>query len=254
MANGSRFTKDRGFAVRIAMVALIATGIAALAYRPQRDPLPEFPRVMIWAWERPEKLDFIDPHEAGVAFLARTVGVRGEMVTIRPRMQPLVVAPGTAMMAVVRVESQDPKPGARIAVEHAILDATELHGVRALQIDYDARASERDFYRGVIQDLRRVLPASMPLSITALASWCEYDDWISGLPVTEAVPMLFRMGAEPYRGASELRAGKCQSSIGISTDEPLAEPPRGRRVYIFHPRSWSREELRAAIQEVRRWQ
>ena len=240
--------------MRIAVVVLIATGLAALAYRPQRDPLPEFPRIMIWAWERPEKLDFIDPREAGVAFLARTVTVRRDMVSIHPRMQPLVVAPGTAMMAVVRVESQDPQPGARIALEHAILDATELNGVRALQIDYDAKASERDFYRGVIQDLRRVLPGSMPLSITALASWCEHDDWISGLPVAEAVPMLFRMGAEPYRGSEALRAGKCQSSAGISTDEPLAEPPRGRRVYIFHPRSWSREELRAAIQEVRRWQ
>jgi hypothetical protein len=254
MASGSRSTKDRGLAVRTAIVLLIATGIAALAYRPQRDPLPEFPRIMIWAWERPEKLDFIDPREAGVAFLARTVTVRGDMVTVHPRMQPLVVAPGMAMMAVVRVASQDPQPAARIALERAILDATELHSVRALQIDYDAKASERDFYRGVIEDLRRVLPGSMPLSITALASWCEYDDWISGLPVTEAVPMLFRMGAEPYRGAGELRAGKCQSSIGISTDEPLAELPRGRRVYIFHPRSWSREELLAAIHEVRRWQ
>ena len=240
--------------MRIAFVALIVTGLAALAYRPQHDPLPEFPRVMIWAWERPEKLDFVDPREAGVAFLARTVTVHGEIVAVHPRMQPLVVAPGTAMMAVVRVESEDPQPGARIAVEHAILDATELHGVRALQIDYDAKASERDFYRGVIQDLRRVLPASMPLSMTALASWCEYDDWISGLPVTEAVPMLFRMGAEPYRGTGALRAGKCQSSAGISTDEPLADPPRGKRIYIFHPRSWSREEWRAAIQEVRRWQ
>jgi len=240
--------------VRFVVVALIVTGVAALAYRPHRDPLPDFPRVMIWAWERPEKLDFLDPREAGVAFLARTVTVRGDIVSVHPRMQPLVVAPGTAMMAVVRVESQDPAATARIALEHAILGATELQGVRALQIDYDAKVSERDFYRGVIQDLRRVLPGSMPLSITALASWCEYDDWISALPVTEAVPMLFRMGAEPYRGADRLRESKCQSSAGVSTDEPLAEPPRGRRIYIFHPRSWSREELRAAIHEVHRWQ
>lgn len=240
--------------MRVVAFALIASALVALAYRPGRDPLPEFPRIMIWAWERPEKLDFIDPREVGVAFLAGTVRVRGDVVTARARLQPLVVAAGTAMMAVVRVESQDPQPGAKIAVEHAILDATELQGVRALQIDYDAKVSEREFYRGVIQDVRRVLPASMPLSITALASWCEYDDWISSLPVAEAVPMLFRMGAEPYRGADELRAGKCQSSAGISTDEPLVDPPRGRRVYIFHPRSWSPGELRAALQEVRRWQ
>lgn len=240
--------------MRILMLALAATGLVALAYRPRRDPLAEFPRVMVWAWERPEKLDFLDPREAGVAFLARTVTVRGDIVTVRPRVQPLVVAPGIALMAVVRVESQDPLPGARIAAEHAILDATEAHGVRALQIDYDAKASERDFYRGMIQDLRSVLPASMPLSITALASWCEADDWISRLPITEAVPMLFRMGVEPYRGGAELRSAKCQSSAGVSTDEPLMEPPQGRRIYLFNPRSWSREDLRAALHEVRRWQ
>jgi hypothetical protein len=240
--------------VRIAPIVLIATALVALTRQSPRDPMPELPRIMIWAWERPEKLDFINPREAGVAFLARTITVHGRSVTVHPRLQPLVVAPGTVMMAVVRIESEKPEPSARIDVEHAILDATELRGVGALQLDYDAKASERDFYRGLIQDVHRVLPASMPLSITALASWCERDDWISGLPVSEAVPMLFRMGAEPYRPGDELLEGKCRSSVGISTDEPLTELPRGRRVYIFHPRSWSREEFRAAIQEVRRWQ
>jgi hypothetical protein len=212
---------------------------------------------MVWAWERPEKLDFINPRETGVAFLARTIFLREGNVTVRPRLQPLVVAPSTALMAVVRIESQlghASEPASRSAVEHAILEAAELHGVRGLQIDFDARASEREFYRAILLDIRRVLPASMPLSITALASWCEYDDWISGIPVTEAVPMLFRMGAEPYRAGSDFRPGVCRTSVGISTDEPLAEIPRGRRVYIFHPRSWSANELRAALQEVKRWQ
>lgn len=246
--------------MRLAALVLIVTALVASAYRwPEHDPLPEFPRVMLWAWERPEKLDFINPREAGVAFLARTVYLRGGMVTVRPRLQPLVVAPGTALMAVVRIESQldadhvgEPTP--RIAVEHAILDATELHGVRALQIDFDARASEREFYRAVLLDLCRVLPPSMPLSITALASWCEFDGWISGIPVTEAVPMLFRMGAESYRAGSDFRVGACRTSLGISTDEPLGEIPRGRRIYLFHPRSWTASELRAALQEVKRWQ
>jgi hypothetical protein len=245
--------------MRTAVAALILTALVALAYRRPRDPIPEFPRIMIWAWERPEKLDFIDPRETGVAFLASTVRIRGSLVTVHPRMQPLVVAPGTALMAVVRIESTidsktDSLTRTRVEVEHAILDATELRGVRALQLDFDARASERDFYRALLRDLRRVLPSSMPLSITALASWCQYDDWISDLPVAEAVPMLFRMGADPYRPGGDFRPGVCQSSVGISTDEPPTEIPRGRRVYIFHPRSWSRQDVRAAIQEVRRWQ
>jgi len=239
--------------MRIVMAGLSVAVLVALAYRAPRDPLPEFPRVMVWAWERPEKLDFLNPREVGVAFLARTVNVRGDRVTVHPRMQPLVVAPGTALMAVVRIEAQDPQPAVRVEVEHAILDATELHGVRALQIDFDAKASEREFYRGVLQDLRRVLPASMPLSMTALASWCESDSWIANLPVNEAVPMLFRMGVEPYDGR-EFRAGVCRSSVGISTDEPLPSVPPGRRIYIFHPHSWSRSELRAAVHEVSRWQ
>ncbi|HVP49103.1 MAG TPA: DUF3142 domain-containing protein [Bryobacteraceae bacterium] len=241
--------------MKTALVILAFTALAALAYRPQHDPLPQFPRTIVWAWERPEKLDFIDPHEVGVAFLARTVYIRGGVVTVRPRLQPLVVAPGTALMAVVRIESQGIESASRADVEHAIIEATELRGVRALQIDYDARASERDFYRAVLADLHRVLPSSMPLSMTALASWCESDNWISGLPVTEAVPMLFRMGAgEAYHPGEDFRPGVCRSSVGISTDEPLLEIPRGRRVYIFHPRSWSATELRAAVQEVRRWQ
>jgi hypothetical protein len=69
--------------------------------------------------------------------------------------------------------------------------------------------------------------------------------------------MLFRMGAEPYRG-NDFRPGACRSSVGISTDEPLprlsAGVPRGRRVYIFNTRSWSRGALRAAVAEVKRWQ
>ncbi|MBZ5593467.1 MAG: DUF3142 domain-containing protein [Acidobacteriia bacterium] len=241
--------------MKTALAILALTALAALAYRPQHDPLPQFPRTMVWAWERPEKLDFIDPHEVGVAFLARTIYIRGGVVSVRPRLQPLVVTPGTALMAVVRIESQGVESASRAEVEHAILDATELRGIRALQIDYDARTSERDFYRALLVDLHRVLPSSMPLSMTALASWCESDNWISGLPVTEAVPMLFRMGAgESSRPGEDFGPDLCRSSVGISTDEPLPDIPRGRRVYIFHPRSWSAVELRAAVHEVHRWQ
>ena len=46
----------------------------------------------------------------------------------------------------------------------------------------------------LLAEVRRRVPVSMPLSITALTSWCESDGWIAGLPVVEAVPMLFRMG------------------------------------------------------------
>ena len=83
----------------------------------------------------------------------------------------------------------------------------------------------------------------MPLSITALASWCSSDDWINRLPVDEAVPMLFRMEpdrrfAPPDLPWSRIREPLCQSSVGISTREPSPVPTAGKRVYIFPDRGW----------------
>jgi len=36
--------------------------------------------------ERPENLEFLDPRTTGVAFLARTVCLRGGTVSVRPRL------------------------------------------------------------------------------------------------------------------------------------------------------------------------
>jgi len=36
----------------------------------RRDPLPGFPRLMLWAWESPQDLRFVTPGRAGIAFLA----------------------------------------------------------------------------------------------------------------------------------------------------------------------------------------
>ena len=129
-----------------------------------------------------------------------------------------------------------------------------------MQIDFDARESERDFYKDLLTELRRQLPSEMPLSITALASWCLYDNWIDGLPVDEAVPMLFRMGADAERVRASLEAGGnfrsplAQQSLGISTDEPLPRLPSRRRVYIFSERAWTKEAADGIIREVQRWQ
>jgi hypothetical protein len=41
------------------------------------DPMRAYPRVFLWAWERPEDLSFIDPREAGVVVLAKTLTLDG---------------------------------------------------------------------------------------------------------------------------------------------------------------------------------
>jgi Protein of unknown function (DUF3142) len=228
-----------------------------------RDSLAAFPQVMLWAWERPELLDFIDPNGVGVAFLARTLYLSGSEVIVRPRLQPLRVPHETKLMAVVRIEADRRRPpdlsvSQRQVATAAILDVSGLHGVSALQIDFDAAVSQRTFYHDVLHHLRRQLPDSMPLSMTALASWCLYDDWLTGLPVDEVVPMVFRMGADQHRVRRHLTHGDfrpayCRHSLGISTDEPLPTLQARRRLYMFHPRAWRPEAMTSILEEVGQW-
>jgi hypothetical protein len=221
---------------------LLATGCR------RADPLQELPRVMLWAWERPERMMFVDPKAAGVAFLARTVGWRDGHVDSRPRFQPLEVPPDTRMVAVVRLESWAgalPDPG---AIAGEVLKAVELPRVKAVQIDFDARRSERGWYTDLLGRVRGRLKPGVALTMTALASWCQRDAWIGDLPVADAVPMLFRMGAGEPRRLGEFSPGICRSSIGVSTDEPSIAVPHGRRVWIFHPRPWTVEAYHGAMQ------
>lgn len=220
------------------------------------------PRVILWAWERSEDLSFIDPHKAGVAYLARTLYLEGDRVLVRPRLNPLVVPPAAAVIPVVRIETERDSPPTLSSEqrEQAVRAIAELASSRPveIQIDFDATRSERGFYRALLNDLRARVPRSTALSITALASWCIYDDWIADLPIDEAVPMLFRMGADSEEVAAYLRRGGafpppiCRASMGVAIDEPIVTAPARRRVYVFSPRAWTRVQVDQAIAEVKK--
>jgi hypothetical protein len=224
--------------------------------------LAGFPKLFLWAWERPERLDFINPREVGVAFLARTIYLREDKVILRPRMQPLDVPEGTTLVAVVRIEALHNLTPAlsdaqRAQVLEALVETTRAPNVYALQIDFDALQSEREFYKSLLQNLRARMPQGMPLSITALASWCVNDNWLDKLPIDEAVPMLFRMGLDDGRIKSYLNQGGafrsplCRLSKGVSTDEPLTNVSPGARTYVFHPTSGTVDDVRRAIERNR---
>jgi uncharacterized protein DUF3142 len=252
--------------VAIALGVLSQLPSSAWLTRPAsavHDPLAAFPPIVLWAWERPELLDFIDPNAVGVAFLARTLHLSGPDVIVRPRLQPLSVPHDAKIMAVVRLASDrlrppDLSPQQLQLATAAIAEVSSIHGIQALQIDFDAGVSERAFYRNVLQKLRRQLPASMPLSITALASWCIFDDWLTGLPVDEVVPMVFRMGADQdrirrYLAHGDFRVASCRRSLGLSTDEPRPVLRARRRLYLFHPQAWRPEAMARMFEEVGRW-
>lgn len=240
--------------------------IAACQTKPSRNRLDEnhFPRFVLWAWERPEDLKSIDANNFAVAFLAQTLVLKGDDVILNPRHQPLDVSPQTRLIAVTRIESlkQTGQPAALNDAQKQkaiswILRTRELRNVSAIQIDFDAASSEREFYRALLRELRAKLPDNMPLSMTALASFCVGDRWLDDLPVDEAVPMIFRMGADDQTIKNLLATGEdfreplCQRSYGIAIDEPLEikfKPER--RVYIFNDHSWTPSDLAAAIARI----
>jgi hypothetical protein len=228
----------------------------------REDRLHDCPQLMLWAWERPENLRWINSNKVGVAFLARTLTLNEETVSIHTRRQPLDVPPGTYMMAVVRLESNTlhlPKfSDSQVdAIVKAILAVGGGHTVKAIQIDFDARESERIAYRQILERLRSSLPENVGLSMTALASWCAGDYWLAKLPVDEIVPLYFRMGTignnrQEYLDYKHHLRCLCDKSIGIATDEFVDRKyASNRRVYIFSPHAWVREQVISSADYLR---
>src|SRR5258707_13039485 len=133
-------------------------------------------------------------------------------VQVRPRLQPLRLHPGPPLMAVVRTESvrgafpdfysSQTAPATTLSQQDLsafaaeIANTSQITGVTALQIDFDATLSEHALYRDLLIEVRKKLPPNFPLSITALASWCIGDRWLDKLPldtINEAVPKLVPM-------------------------------------------------------------
>ena len=48
--------------------------------------ISKLPSTILWAWERPEKLDYLDPQKTGIAFVAKTIYLRADRIVSRPRL------------------------------------------------------------------------------------------------------------------------------------------------------------------------
>lgn len=236
------------------------------------------PRLFLWAWERKEDLGFIDPKTTGIAYLASRICLQKTGITEFPRQQPLILPAHTKTIAVVRLEvptkSRQGNEQAFIkelpeSLINKIVSLCSAPDCLGLQLDFDARLSERQFYRRLISKIRSRLPHSKILSMTALASWVLYDDWIHDLPVNEFVPMFFEMGPETDKIMAGLHRGTLLTgrikhpAIGLSTNELC----RGKtlfkskadilnadtRLYLFCRQAWTVQDYRTALKEVSSW-
>ena len=229
-------------------------------------PPPAPPEIWLWAWEAPTDLRSL-PEGIGVAFLDRTVRVErrdGAVVTrTLPRQQPLRVRGDTPKIVVVRLEIARDVRAEEVAAGEVL--AQLLDAARPglpLQIDFDARRSERALYRSLLDGLRAGMQETQPpaarspaaLQMTALASWCLGDNWIDSLPVDRVVPMLFDMGVDAdgvgrhLLAGGDLLPGRCREAWGTADDE-LRAPPTPRPLYIFSGRPWTAARLSRLLQE-----
>ena len=272
-----RLPRRRIFALLLpCLVALLVCRLATMKWRRGAEPpLPllarafpaRMPARVVWAWEELEDLSTLSPN-VGVAYLAETIRIRsrnepGLKVTLLPRRQPLQTAPGARVMPVVRIEAVPDAPTtselSSALARHLAQLAAQQSSLGGLQVDFDAVASQQPFYAELLQQLRAGLPAGLPLSITALASWCGPHTWLSNLPlgtIDEAVPMLFRMGgpralaqsSRPAPSLTPITEPLCRTSLGLSTDEPWPAAARSNdqiasRIYLFAPSAWQPKQL-----------
>lgn len=226
-----------------------------------RAPSPPS-QLVLWAWERPEDLRFARS-TAEVAVQTGFVEIGGRGLQARGRHFPLRVdRPPSTVLVHVQIDHEKPlewTPLLRARVSAALLHYAQTVPVRRVQIDFEVRASERAILLDVLDDVRAGLPKGTQLSMTALASWCDTENWLERAPVDEIVPMLFRMdeGGEPLKkrlaAGGDFRNARCRAALGIATDSPVVRAPPGRRVYLFNPRSWTEADFRKARRQVEAW-
>ena len=212
--------------------------------------LEKLPRVTLWVWERREDLHTVDPKQYAIAYLDQTLTI-DLTVHRQPRRNPINFPSGAKRIPVVRIEASRYAmfdDAARKEAADAILLSAAEPGIVALQVDFDATLSQRQFYRALLADLRLRMPIRLPLSITALTSWCSWDTWIRDLPIDDAVPMFFRMEPDRRRAPSNLsdfriREPLCQASAGVSTTEPWPSSLDHKRIYVFPDKGWGGESF-----------
>jgi hypothetical protein len=204
---------------------------------------------LAWLWDE-ARLPTWSAAEAAV--LQRHILLSGDSVMTRPRMRRAALRQGTLVTPVVHVEVSILRPpqnieSSRPAILLAMRQAAAGSTSGWVQLDMEARPSQRLFYRSLVRELRATLPPDIKLSVTALAWWCRSPEWLDELPADEVVPMFFRMGKdsaalrELVDAAPATLHPRCRSSsAGFSPQEPFPASTVARygRSYWFDYHAW----------------
>lgn len=186
------------------------------------------------------------------AVVVAHVLVQGDSLLQRPRAVAPLMAARTLVTPVVHVELSTVRPPRDLAMHEAVLlrvlgDAARQSTSGWVQLDMEARPSQRDPYLRLVSLARRSLAGRVKLSVTALAWWCASDHWIQRIDADEVVPMFYRMGSESARfrqalaSSSTRLAQRCRhGAAGFAIqDHPARALTQGfTRIYWFDMRHW----------------
>lgn len=245
---------------KILLPILILVTIASFVYFKNKPP-----NIVIWVWERPENLYFMEDENVSFSYLAGTITKTDKGLIPYFRQQPLRIPNNSKTMAVVRIEHRVENKSfsesdRKIITKFIVESCTQLEKNGSCQIDFDATKSQLDFYKKLLTDVRLALPKKMKLSITSLLSWCTTKNaWFDNSPINEVVPMFFRLGTNSNEYWDKIKDNKlelnsaCKKSIGISTDENLPKKYlKNKTIYIFNNEYWNYEnwsKIKASINE-----
>jgi hypothetical protein len=235
--------------VSIFLVVIFVVIVAILGYHKNK--------IYVWAWERPEDLRFLSniKNSNNVVYYAGGIVIKNGQLDIQPRINSLLIAQGARLTPVVRIDNFDKSSvftdQLLQKIENFIVTVCQRPDIVGCQVDFDARTSEYISYTKLLNSIKKRLPENVPLSITALVSWCDKFSWLNDTSINFAVPMFYRLGPDKERiqndnvGSTFMKSPKCQSAVGLSTDEvfPNRKYIKGKDIYLFNPQSWTKENF-----------
>ncbi|KAB0485764.1 Protein of unknown function [Pseudomonas reinekei] len=123
----------------------------------------------------------------------------------RARIDPLLLKrDGRPLIAVIRLDGQLKslnQDEVTVQIQQVVIEwqAQGLH-LAGVEIDHDAGISRLPGYREFLTQLRAVLPASLPLSITALPAWLDSPELPALLSTVDSSVLQVHAVSDPRRG------------------------------------------------------
>ena len=154
------------------------------------------PRTVFW-WETPSPFARLQPLRLPLGRASGTALVAVVRVEVGRAMESRVAAQTSArigqlaqtLLLTLRTKGLCAVVHSKLAVAeatteaaHAVAAAAQLPGIHRTANRFRRISIQRKFYRALLSQVREEIPPSLPLSITALASWCICDNWLDDLP------------------------------------------------------------------------